>query len=513
MPQAFTFDISTFEQTTALAEALSLFLRPGDVLACSGDLGTGKTALIRALLQAFSDQSTLEVPSPTFTLAQTYDGQGFRFPLTHADFYRLKSADELAELGLGDVLEHGALLIEWPEKAPGDFQGARLDLQLTLESDKRTAVLSSRHDGVSLRLARLVSIDKFLKSSPCAGARRRFLQGDASPRAYERLALKNGDTAVLLNAQAQPDRSVGAHRLNYMKVTHLAPNDAITPILAIGAELRKRGLSVPEHLGFDMQQSLLLQEDLGNSFIAENGTPVPARYEAAIDALAHMHAQDWPDIAQGPNEARHEIPDYSREAFQTEARLFLEFFLPLITGKNASQQAVTEFEAAFDALFDVLKQAPHNWTLFDFHSPNVMWLEQREGVARIGLLDFQDTRRGPEAYDLVSLTQDARVGVPAPLEAALLVRYIKLRQKGNSAFDMQILKNAYAICGAQRATRILGVFARLAHQDAKPHYLKHIPRVSDYLDRCLNDPVTHSLKEWFAKHAPANMRSRVAVAA
>jgi tRNA threonylcarbamoyl adenosine modification protein YjeE len=514
MPQtAYTFDISIIKQTVELAEALSLFLRPGDTLAVSGELGTGKTTLVRALLQAFCDQPALEVPSPTFTLAQTYDDAGFRFPLTHADFYRLKSPDEVAELGLDEALERGALLIEWPEKAPGSFETSRADLKLELRGEKRSATLVSQDKAVALRLKRLAEIGKFLQSSPCAGARRRFLQGDASPRAYERLYLKDGGTAVLLNAQAQPDRSVGAHRLNYMKITHLAPNDAIAPVLAIGAELRRRGLSVPDHLCFDTAQSLLLQEDLGDSFIAESGAPVPERYEAAIDALAHLHAQEWPPVAKSSDGSAHEIPDFSREAFQTEARLFLEFFLPLLTGGAASEKAVRGFETAFDGMFDHLLKSPHNWTLFDFHSPNVMWLKDRMGIKRIGLLDFQDTRRGPEAYDLVSLTQDARVSVSIALEQVLLERYLKARLMRNKNFDLAELKTAYAICGAQRATRILGVFARLAYQDAKPHYLKHIPRVSDYLDRCLTNPVTHALKEWFAVFAPANARARAAALA
>jgi tRNA threonylcarbamoyl adenosine modification protein YjeE len=509
----FTFDISSFNALAELADALALFLRVGDKLAVSGDLGTGKTTLIRSLLRAFCDQPALEVPSPTFTLAQTYEGEGFRFPLLHADFYRLKSQDEISELGLDEGLSHGALLVEWPEKASGFFDENCVNLKLTLEGETRRAVLSSTSEAIQKRLERLVAIVEFLKSSSFAGARRRFLQGDASPRAYERLFTKDNGTIVLLNAKAQPDRSVGAHRLNYMKITHLAPNEAIAPILAIGAELRKRGFSVPEHLCFDIKQSLLVQEDFGDMFIAENGAPVQERYNAAIDALAHLHMQEWPRFAQGPVETSHEIPDYSREAFQAEARLFHEFFLPLLNGQTAAKDAVKGFEAAFDALFNTLKLAPHNWTLFDFHSPNVMWLPEREGIGRVGLLDFQDTRYGPEAYDLVSLTQDARVNVSFSLESSLFDRYVELRRQKDAAYDAESLKTYYSICGAQRATRILGVFARLAYQDGKPYYLKHIPRVSDYLDRCLANPVTHLLKEWFAAYAPAKARSKAALAA
>lgn len=498
--------------TTELAEALALLLRPGDVLAVSGELGAGKTTLLRALIQAFSDQPALEVPSPTFTLAQVYNGAGFRFPLVHTDFYRLKSSADVLELGLDDMLDDGALLIEWPEKAPDYFPNKCISLHIAADGETRTAHLSSEDVAIAKRLERLAAVNRFLKTSPGAQARRRFLQGDASPRSYERLHQSQG-THVLLNALAQPDRSVGEHRLNYMHVTHLAPNDAIAPVLAIGAELRQRGFSVPEHLHYDIENSLLLQEDFGNVFIAENGAPVSERYEVAIDALVHLHEQAWPDIAQGPGHTRHKIPNYSRQAFHTEARLFIEFFLPVLNGKTIAARAAKSFEAIFDDLFETLQASPHNWTLFDFHSPNVMWLANRAGIKRIGLLDFQDTRKGPEAYDLASLAQDARVSVPAAFEQALLTRYISARQRNDAGFDAEALRTYYAICGAQRATRILGVFARLAYQDAKPHYMQHIPRVSDYLDRCLAHPILSGLKTWFAAQAPAEARARAVQAA
>ncbi len=132
--------------------------------------------------------------------------------------------------------------------------------------------------------------------------------------------------------------------------------------------------------------------------------------------------------------------------------------MPVIIKQDASAAARTAFENAFDQLYDALQGAPTCWTLFDFHSPNVMWLEEKSGIARIGLLDFQDTRRGPQAYDLVSLTQDARVSVSAALEQELLKHYIDGQIAKNGSFDTKLLSRAYAICGAQRATRILGVF-------------------------------------------------------
>ena len=493
------------DDTVKLGEALALLLRPGDLLAVSGDLGAGKTTLLRALIQAFGDDVALDVPSPTYTLLQSYDGPGFRFPLHHADFYRVNAPSEIEELDLGEHQESGALLVEWPEKANGALPPHRFDLHIENKDETRMATLSSSDDNLRKRLTRLCAVQDFLHGCPQDITARRFLQGDASPRAYERLTLKGGKSAVLLNALAQPDRSVGAHRLNYMKVTHLAPNDAIAPILALGAELRQRGFTVPEHLHYDIDGSLLIQEDLGSGFIAENSAPVLERYQAAIDVLVALHQQDWPQTAKGPANAQHEVPVYSREAFQTEAKLFLEFFLPTMTGGATEPAAEKTFRAAFDTLFDSLDASPKTWTLFDFHSPNAMWLEDRDGLRRIGLLDFQDTRQGPEAYDIVSLAQDARVSVPADMEKNLLQRYLQARA-GDKDFDAETLKVDYAICGAQRATRILGVFARLAHQDGKPHYLQHIPRVSDYLERCLVHPKIQPLKLWFDTYAPAQKR-------
>ena len=107
---------------------------------------------------------------------------------------------------------------------------------------------------------------------------------------------------------------------------------------------------------------------------------------------------------------------------------------------------------------------------------------------------------GPPAYDLVSLLQDARIDVPAALEIKLLSQYCKLRREADADFDLPGFTKVYALMGAQRATKILGIFTRLDIRDGKPGYLDHIPRIEAYLARNLEHPALARLKAWFTAH-------------
>jgi len=499
-----TLDLPDEVATARLGEALALMLRPGDVVGLSGDLGAGKSTLARALLRAFADAPSLDVPSPTFTLVQPYDGPGFRFPVLHADLYRVEDAAELDELGLDEALSAAAVLVEWPDRGNGRLPAGRIDVRLETIGAGRVAILTSADPGIARRIARAETLWRFLAGGAFRDARRRFLQGDASPRAYERLTLPSGASVVLLDAAAAPDRPATPERRAYMAATHLAPNDDVRPILAIGAELARRGFSVPNLLAASVPDAILILEDLGGSGIVEACRPIPERYRAAVEALAAMHGETWPEVARASDGIEHTVPRYSRTALETEAGLLLDKFLPAVTGHVTAPEVTIGFRAAWDGPFRILEAAPRTLTLFDFHSPNILWLDGRIGPARVGLLDFQDARFGPEAYDVVSLAQDARIDVPPELEEELVAAYLAARPKG--AVDLDAFHALYAICGAQRASRILGVFARLAQQDGKPHYLRHVPRISGYLDRCLAHPVLDGVRRWYDVHAPPEVR-------
>jgi aminoglycoside/choline kinase family phosphotransferase len=145
--------------------------------------------------------------------------------------------------------------------------------------------------------------------------------------------------------------------------------------------------------------------------------------------------------------------------------------------------------------------------LRDYHSPNLLWLPDRQGIRRAGLIDTQDCVRGHAAYDLVSLLQDARVDIGAEEEAELFDIYCAGRAN-DGTFNRTSFKAAYAILGVQRATKILGIFARLSKRDGKHGYLRHLPRVSGYLERNLRHPVLAPVQRWFARHLPADVRER-----
>jgi aminoglycoside/choline kinase family phosphotransferase len=143
------------------------------------------------------------------------------------------------------------------------------------------------------------------------------------------------------------------------------------------------------------------------------------------------------------------------------------------------------------------------WALRDFHSPNLIWLDNRANIAKVGIIDFQDTVLAPAAYDLVSLLQDARVDVPEQLELVLLTRYIKARLASDGNFDPAHFAELYAIMSAQRNTKLLGIFARLNRRDGKPQYLRHLPRIWTYLTRSLTHPALASLRQWYAANVPS----------
>ncbi|HEY1736378.1 MAG TPA: tRNA (adenosine(37)-N6)-threonylcarbamoyltransferase complex ATPase subunit type 1 TsaE, partial [Methylovirgula sp.] len=281
--------------TVALARDLAQWLRPGDLLTLSGDLGAGKTTFARALIRILSADPELEVPSPTFTLMQSYDGAAF--PIVHADLYRIERPDELVELGWDDAADGALLIVEWPDRGGRHIGHDRLDIAFTIESARgsghRLAVLRGM-GALAGRLALAHAVHGLLKGTEWNDARRVPMQGDASTRAYERLFLPDGRSAILMISPPRPDGPAIRAGKSYSALAHLAED--ISAFVAIDHGLRKAGLCAPEILAVDRKGGVALLEDFGNdSVIDENGI-VFERYAEAVAALAHLHDSPLPSV-------------------------------------------------------------------------------------------------------------------------------------------------------------------------------------------------------------------------
>jgi tRNA threonylcarbamoyl adenosine modification protein YjeE len=496
----------SFEQTLPNEQAMQRFMtdiataiEPGDLITLSGDLGAGKTTFARALIRYLAGDDTIEVPSPTFTMVQTYELP--RFTIVHADLYRLVSTAELAELGFDDLPAGAVVLMEWPDRAGGFLPPNRLDVTFTLASSLGADVRQVRYCGYGTfapRAERIALVRLFLDESGFGAAHRVRMQGDASTRIFERLTL-GSQRAVLMNAPRRPDGPPVRDGKPYSAIAHLAED--IVPYVAIAGGLRDLGLSAPMILHSDLEHGLIVMEDLGDERIVAGEAPVEERYIAAIDLLASLHSRTLPESLPVAAHLEHRLPHYDLQAFLIEAELLLDWYL--VRARAPADLAVRErFLSLWRAALGPAVTAPSTWVLRDYHSPNLMWLSGRDGVARVGVLDFQDALIGPAAYDVASLLQDARVDVPEAMEMTLLSRYVRARNE-DSKFDAAAFTHLYAALAAQRATKILGIFARLDRRDGKTQYLRHMPRIWNYLQRSLAHPALESLKIWYAAHVPA----------
>jgi tRNA threonylcarbamoyl adenosine modification protein YjeE len=497
---SFTVDLADEAATSALMADLGLLIGTRDVIALSGDLGAGKTTAARALIRYLADDEALEVPSPTFTLAQSYD---LSLPVLHVDLYRVNDARELDELGLAPFPDGTLVLIEWPERAGDLLPADRIDLALSHgagEGTTRTATVTG-HGAAAATVKRLAALRAFLDKSGAMEATRKRMAGDASTRSYARL-LDGERSTILMNSPARADTQLIYGGRSYLTAVHLA--DDIVPFVAIGRGLHARGLSVPIIHHTDLDEGFLICEDLGSEGVLSGTPPAPIeeRYHASADVLVALHRDALPN--QLPVEGR---PDYAIPAFDTDAMLIevsllLDWYLP-DRGVAVTEAMRDEFFAIWRQLLDRALAVRPTWVIRDFHSPNLIWLAERQAMARVGIIDFQDAVLGPPAYDVVSLAQDARVDVSEALEIALITRYVRGRRGDDPSFDPAAFAESYAMMSAQRNTRLLGVFSRLNRRDGKPHYLRHQPRIWAYLHRALAHPSLGVVRAWFEGHAPA----------
>jgi len=320
----------------------------------------------------------------------------------------------------------------------------------------------------SSRDARLAS---FLDAAGWESAAQARLAGDASNRSYRRLSRRSG-TAILMDAP--PEKG-----------------EATAPFVRMTRWLRKRGFAAPGLLSEDADAGLLLMEDLGDALFARHLASRPKDeamlYGAAVDLLADLAVHAPPDW----------LAPYDRAALDREAALFVEWWLPA-AGRPAGSEVAAEFLDLVRDATTVVAEVRDTVVLRDYHAENLLWLPERRGRRRVGLLDYQDALAGHAAYDLVSLLEDARRDTGADLRAAMISRYLALRP----SLDPQAFRAACAVFGMQRNLKILGIFARLAVRDSKPRYLRFVPRVRAHLRRNLAHPPLAPLRAWIARVSP-----------
>ena len=322
---------------------------------------------------------------------------------------------------------------------------------------------------------RSARIAAFLATAGWSGAVRAALAGDASTRRYERLTLA-GRSAILMDA---PDQAA-----------------SVTAFLRVGGWLRAHGFSAPATLAEDPASGLLLIEDFGDALVARLVEAEPGHeislYSSVIDTLVALHRLPAPEFVQpldGP-------------AMAKLVELTVEWY-PHAIGEapNAETRQIPDLVAR---AYDRLAKGPQVMALRDFHAENLILLSGRKSPADIGLLDYQDAVACQPAYDLVSLLQDARRDLSPGTESAMIARYLDQTDHDPATFHA-----AYALIGAQRQLRIIGVFARLCLHFGKAGYLAHLPRVWNHLQDNLAHPALADLARAVAGGLPEPTAQRI----
>lgn len=310
----------------------------------------------------------------------------------------------------------------------------------------------------------------FLASAGWPDARIEPLAGDASFRRYFRVFGPKGQ-AVLMDAPP--------------------PHEDPRPFIAIARHLTGIGLNAPRALAADLARGLVLIDDFGDVRMRETVDADPAAerpvYGAAIDLLVNLHRHP---AADG-------LRPYDAAEYLREVGLFTEWYAPAV-GLSVDQDS---YRAVWAEALAPLADDRSVTVLRDYHAENIMLIAGRSGVDALGLLDFQDALAGHPAYDLVSLLQDARRDVAEAVEAEMFDRYVAAADPAGD------FATAYALLGAQRNAKIIGIFARLARRDGKPRYLELLPRVWRYLERDLAHPALTPVRGWFDRHVPADRRA------
>lgn len=352
----------------------------------------------------------------------------------------------------------------------------------------------------------------FLAAAGLADAARAPLPGDASTRRYERLTPPSGPTLMLMDQVAAaesppcdpawtPQQRI-AHGWN---ATARLSAGRIEAFAAVAEHLRSVGLTAPALPALDAPKGLAVLEDFGDALFArviEAGQDETPLYLAAVEALAQLHAAPTAEVLHGPA-GDWPLLTYDETALQGGADLFVDWLPKLDDRLVFDDAAVSEWRAAWTPITTEGAAKASVMAHRDYHAENLIWMPERDGVRRVGMIDFQDAVRAHPSWDLHSLLQDARRDVSPELEALALDRYFDLRPE----HDRDDFMRLYAGLAALNEARILGIFARLIARDGKPRYRQFMPRMWAHLNRNLTRPGLEGVAVWFDKHVPSELRA------
>ena len=277
-------------------------------------------------------------------------------------------------------------------------------------------------------------------------------------------------------------------------------HEDVRPFVHVARLLTRHGYSAPEIYAEDVANGLLLLEDLGDdTFTRVLAADLPERehtlYRVSVDLLIDLHGRSPKDMTEG-------VPPYDDTRLNDEAVLLIDWYLPAVTGETVPESLRREYLAIWTELYAIARAIPVSLVLRDFHVDNLIWLPERPGVAACGLLDFQDAVAGPVSYDLMSLLEDARRDIDPGLIQEMRERYLT----AFPALDRAAFNASYAVLGAQRHAKVIGIFTRLARRDRKFGYLVHIPRVWRLLEGSLAHPALKPMADWMREYIPPDLR-------
>ncbi|MBX7248605.1 MAG: phosphotransferase [Caulobacteraceae bacterium] len=352
----------------------------------------------------------------------------------------------------------------------------------------------------------------FLNRTGLGDAVRVPLPGDASTRRYERLHLPDGRSLMLMDQvgalespPCAPDWDEDSRRQAGWNALARLSAGKVEAFAAVAHHLKSHGLSAPEIHALDAPAGLAVLEDLGNGVFAEligrDMADEEELYFNAVDALARLHRAPPPELIEAPG-ARWPLLVYDAVALGAGADLFVEWYPRFDSRIVLDDAAVLEWRTLWAPVARRGAEGADAFAHRDYHAENLIWLPDREGAARVGMIDFQDAVRAHPSWDLHSLLQDARRDVSPELERAALDRYFAARPD----LDRSAFMADYAALAALNEARILGVFARLIFRDGKPRYRQFMPRMWRHLEANLTAPGMEGLRAWFDRYVPEEVR-------